>query len=616
VAQPGNNSPGFELYYSQVYNRWAFNQYSADTASATPVRVMQASAGGVTAGQWTHLVGTYSSTDDDLALYVDGTLAGTVPYTTPWDARRGLQIGASSYDGAPSAFFPGTIDDVRVYDKPLSATEVANLHGQQAIGSGRPARAIFPLDEDPADADGNPTTTLTGHAEVNPLTLEGGASLGADGVQDGALSLDGTDDYATTSPHLNNQRGYTITAWAKLSGTTPPDHAAIVAGQEGQTKPGVELYYSSTYGWSFDNYTSDDANGTVVRSAQGDTSHVVPGEWTQLTGTYDPVADQLQLYVNGAPVGAPTSFSHPFYAGGPFQVGAGFGSGVVKNFFGGEIDDVRLYDRTLTAPEVAALYTVRAAVAGHWKLDTAGGSPVTSADEAGLHPLTLGSGASIDTSGNSSEVGPGGLLLDGTANGYASTAQSPINTGSSFTASAWVALSARPQKTVTVMSMAGSQNNGFSVRYVPDATDPADLGSWQLVMAGADSTSATVATADAFQYDDVGFMTSLVVVYDAFAGEMRLYVNGNLSRTLCADDDDDGVPNDPACTEKVSWNDQVQPFEAKGGLQIGRERTATGAWGDYMSGAVDDVWLLQGVASDEQVAQLADGADVTTSEGP
>jgi hypothetical protein len=35
-----------------------------------------------------------------------------------------------------------------------------------------------------------------------------------------------------------------------------------------------------------------------------------------------------------------------------------------------------------------------------------------------------------------------------------------------------------------------------------------------------------------------------------------------------------------------------------------------------MSGAVDDVWLLQGVASDEQVAQLADGADVTTSEGP
>ena len=106
TAQPGNNSPGFELYYSQVYDRWAFNQYSADTASANPVRVMQATAGGVTPDEWVYLVGLYNSATDELGLYVDGTLEGTVPYSTPWDARRGLIVGATSHDARQPISFP------------------------------------------------------------------------------------------------------------------------------------------------------------------------------------------------------------------------------------------------------------------------------------------------------------------------------------------------------------------------------------------------------------------------------------------------------------------------------------------------------------------------------
>ena len=63
ASQRGNNAPGFELYYSKGYDRWVFNQYSADTTSATPVRAMQAAAGGAKAGEWTHLVGVYAAGD-------------------------------------------------------------------------------------------------------------------------------------------------------------------------------------------------------------------------------------------------------------------------------------------------------------------------------------------------------------------------------------------------------------------------------------------------------------------------------------------------------------------------------------------------------------------------
>ncbi|BFO21797.1 hypothetical protein SHKM778_81850 [Streptomyces sp. KM77-8] len=83
AAQPGNHSPGFELYYSKSLDRWVFNQYSSDSAGAPIVRAMAEQPGGVTAGTWTHLVGSYSTSDDALQLYVDGKLVGQTVYRTP-----------------------------------------------------------------------------------------------------------------------------------------------------------------------------------------------------------------------------------------------------------------------------------------------------------------------------------------------------------------------------------------------------------------------------------------------------------------------------------------------------------------------------------------------------
>ncbi|WP_406478105.1 LamG-like jellyroll fold domain-containing protein [Streptomyces sp. NBC_01615] len=618
ATQPGNNSPGFELYYSKTYERWAFNQYSADTASAAPVRVMQAATGGVQAGQWVHLAGTYSSTYDELKLYVNGALAGTVAYDSPWDARRGLQIGAGSYGGVPGSFFPGSIDDVRLFDKPLAQGEVADLYNKHdSIGAGRPARAVFTLDDAATDAAGEAVTEVTGGADVNPAVFKGGAKPGTTGRDGKALSLDGVDDYATTTPHVNNLRSFSVTAWAKLP-KTKPTHAAIIATQTGTVKPGFELYYSPTYGWSFNQYSEDSANGTPVRAAQGDPDKAPGGTWTQVVGSYDAITDDLRLYVQGKWVDT-VKFDAPFYGGESLQIGAGNYSGTPGSFFQGQISDVQVYDRALSAPEIADMFDSQVSVEGRWKLDAASGS--TSADDLvredhTAHPLTLGSGASIDATGSNSMVGAGGLLLKGTSASYASTSTSPIDTSASFTASAWVTAPSRPAKTVTVMSMAGANANGFVVRYVPDATDPANAGRWQLEMADADTLTTAKSTAEHTNFQNNLSWNHLAVVYDAFAGQLRLYVDGALQTTLCADDDDDGSPNDPACTEAVSWNSSVLPFAATKGLQLGRAKTGTTSWGEYWSGAIDDAWVFQGAASDIQIGQLASGEDIGTSPGP
>ncbi|MPY57781.1 LamG domain-containing protein [Streptomyces spongiae] len=620
AAQPGNNAPGFELYYSKTYDRWAFNQYSADTATATPVRAMQSAAGGVQAGQWVHLVGTYGAGSDLLSLYVNGTLAGTATYSTPWDARRGLQIGAGSYSGAPGSFFPGTIDDVRIYEKPLSATEVSNLYSSGNIGNGRPARAVFPLDDPATDADGNATAQVTGRADVNPAVLHGGAKLGQPGRAGTALSLDGVDDYAATAgPHLNNQQSFSVAAWAKLS-KTKPTHGAVIAAQEGSVMPGFELYYSATYGWTFNQYSEDTTSGTPIRATQGDPALAPGGEWTYVVGSYDAVTDDLRLYVQGQWVDT-NKVTAPFYAGGPVMIGASRFSGTPSSFFPGQISDVQLYDRALSAPEIAAMFDSQATVEGRWKLDTSSGSPATSPDDLVREdhtalPLTLGSGAAVDDTSFTNMVGTGDLTLNGTSTGYAATSASPVDTSKSFTVSAWVTAPSRPTKAVTVLSMAGTNTNGFAVRYVPDATDPANAGRWQLVMANEDSGTATTATAEHSNFQNNTDWNHILVVYDAFAGRMTLYVDGQPQVRPCADSDDDGTPDDPTCTEQVSWNTSVLPFAATKGLQLGRLKTGTSSWGEYWSGAIDDVWVLQGAATDSQIDALSGGADLDTTAGP
>jgi hypothetical protein len=616
AAQPGNYAPGFELYYSQSYDRWVFNQYSSDSASATPVRAMSAAAGGVSPGQWYHLVGSYDAVNDVMALYVNGALMGTTAYSTPWDARRGLQIGAGNYSGSPGSFFPGTIDDVRVYDKALVTTDVTHLYDGEPLGVGRPARAVFPLDEPATQADGTATGEVHGRADTEPAVLHGGVTAGAAGAQDGALTFDGTTGYAATrSSHVNNTHSFSVVGWAKLS--SKPTHAAVIVTQIGTYRPGFELYYSATFGWSFDAYSADSDSATIVRAAQGDTTHSPAGVWTHVLGSYDANTDDMRLYVNGAWV-ATTTFAAPFYGGGGTQIGAGSYDGAADSFFPGQIDDVQMYDRALSAPEAAAMYHNQLQVEGRWRLDSASGqvSPDAVPTAADQHPLTLGTGAQIDATGANSMVGTGSLVLNGTSSGYASTSTSPIHTNNSFTVGAWVSTPARPTKPVTVMSMAGTNANGFAVRYVPDAGDPANAGSWQLQMANSDSTTATASTASDTSFQNNGAWDHITVVYDLMAGQMRLYVNGQVQQTLCDDSDDDGMPDDPSCTESVSWNSAVLPFDAAKGLQLGRIKTGTSTWGEYWPGVIDDVWAFGGVASDTQIAALASGVDLDTTAGP
>jgi hypothetical protein len=97
----------------------------ADSTSVTPAT---RGAGGsalfgtskLKANEWAHLAGTYDGAT--MRLYVNGVQVssraqtGQIPIST-----SALQIGGDSVYGQ---YFPGTIDEVRVYQRALSASEI------------------------------------------------------------------------------------------------------------------------------------------------------------------------------------------------------------------------------------------------------------------------------------------------------------------------------------------------------------------------------------------------------------------------------------------------------------------------------------------------------------
>ncbi|MBU0664416.1 MAG: CxxxxCH/CxxCH domain-containing protein [Proteobacteria bacterium] len=108
-------------------------------------------------GVWHHVVGVTDDIAKTLTLYVDGQQVVQGPYTGTLmnPAGPSFHIGNSNPGGDWDFRMKGNVDDVRIYNRALSATEVATLHGKkkQYVDSGLTAGSdycyrVYPLKTD------------------------------------------------------------------------------------------------------------------------------------------------------------------------------------------------------------------------------------------------------------------------------------------------------------------------------------------------------------------------------------------------------------------------------------------------------------------------------------
>ena len=181
-------------------------------------------------------------------------------------------------------------------------------------------------------------------------TQDGTLTNGATRVNDGGLaySFDGVNDYISTSAVITAAAPFTIAAWAKPSNLTAI-HGVAGAANAGLTNGWSLRLRGDLAGdpWQFTGFGVGDLNS----SASGTTNwqHVA----VTLSGT------TATIYVNGVSSGG-TTMSVSATTSAMF-VGARNQAGTPNLFFGGCIDDVLVYQRALTATEIANLASARGA---------------------------------------------------------------------------------------------------------------------------------------------------------------------------------------------------------------------------------------------------------------
>lgn len=125
ASQDGTSVSGFFLQYSGQDNTWAMALLGSDSSAAATARATSQFAPRV--GDWTHLVGVRDTAAGQLRLYVNGRLAGTAPCSAAWNAAGNFVLGRGRFNAAPTDYFPGGIDQVRVWSRALSDADVRAL---------------------------------------------------------------------------------------------------------------------------------------------------------------------------------------------------------------------------------------------------------------------------------------------------------------------------------------------------------------------------------------------------------------------------------------------------------------------------------------------------------
>jgi concanavalin A-like lectin/glucanase superfamily protein len=512
-------------------------------------------------GSWVHLAGVYDRPTGTLVLYVNGTRKGDGRLSEPWHATGGLQIGRGrDAAGNPAGYFPGVVDDVRLYSGALDDGRISNLYGSYPAEQGEvtlptAGAGRWRFDENTgtvaADSSGNGRSA----------TLLGGAGW-VPGRSGHAGMFDGVDDYAQTAmPVLDTTRDFSLSAWAYLGNNSSQGDNLVVLGQDGQAVSGFYLYFDrASRRWALAMPTSDAANPALAGVLSSEPAQA--GRWTQLGLVYRADLDQLRFYVNGrlaaARTGVPT---WPSPASGPLTIGRGRWNGANRFFFQGAIDDVRAFGEALTDAEMGMVYDdTRPVEVGNWRFD-----------DNTLRDWSSRNNPTTATGQVSYVDGPAGRALSLNGSAAATTQSWGVPTQGSFTVSAWARLASK-STVQTVVAQDGTRMSGFVLQYRP-TLDRWVFGAWT-----GDRDDAELVLASAGAPAVAGEWTRLTGVYDHVAGELRLYVNGQLAGS----------------------QDGVTLWPATGGLTIGRG-LQNGAPAQFFTGAVDEVRTQLGIVPDSEI---------------
>ncbi|HAA15687.1 MAG TPA: hypothetical protein DCE41_29860 [Cytophagales bacterium] len=459
-------------------------------------------------GNWHHIAATFG--DGTVIMYVDGVAESTTnSLSGSMNANADQEVWIGARNDKNDRYFDGTVDEVYIYDQPISPTEVSNLAGvaQNSVGCSESGELVgyYALEEDTE----NPTLTVDSVNLSQSAVLENGPTSTIGVLGDG-LSFDGTDDrvllYDSTWS-LGSNDAFSYSLWLKP--------ASDSRGRE-------YVMFRETDGFSLVIELLDALPRVVLGGLDNPGAYAAStslsiDEWNHLAVTY--INGALRIYINGVLSGSYSGLT------GSINFGSGFSwVGMRSSFptsrqYQGDIDEIRIFNFALSASEVSDEVSRVGEIPSDciegadpvsvWKFDDCVSG--TAVDSLGTN------GGTITGATRASGYLNAGMSFDG-ANDYIDVgSDASLELSTSLTITAWVNTSQNSRATLLFKNRDGS-NFAYSVGI--------DFGVPYLALGGGVSNSGPFSAATTI---NDGTWHHLAFRFDE--GTADVFVDGVLSST-------------------------------------------------------------------------------------
>jgi gliding motility-associated-like protein len=314
--------------------------------------------------QWHHIVFNFEDPGNNIAgIFIDG-ISREIEYVTTEGPTNYSQfenpftIGATNDRSTIKRFYKGCIDDFRIYKSPLTEKEIKTLYhagGWPFTNVG--LVAYYPFNGNAKDESGNGNDGIVY-----------GATLTEDrcGNVNSAYSFNGKDNYINCGKEINTSiRSLTVSFWFKFS----------VSGNMAFVNN-----FNARYGeWGFQSCFTE-TTGLESRVGAGANNHILAilsniflndNMWHMFTSVYSKESKRLALYLDNEFVsydnyyGSSSGFTeddslmHNYSNDWIIGAYSEYFSDIINNgpwFYNGDMDDIRIYNRSLSQEEISALF--------------------------------------------------------------------------------------------------------------------------------------------------------------------------------------------------------------------------------------------------------------------
>ncbi|MBK6795214.1 MAG: LamG domain-containing protein [Acidobacteria bacterium] len=293
----------------------------------------------ISTNQWYHFSLTYDG--QTLRYYRNGTLAGSRSINQVLRSNvSDLLIGASlNNSGQAGDYWNGWLDEIQIYDKALSDSEITKLANQSSdppLPTSDDLVMVLKFNGNSQDSSGN----------QNNAQIFGSYSYSTHANFDSAVDLNNNSYLVVNNSNsLNSTSQISFGGYVKLNQTNNSRWESVMMKTS-------NIYRSDGYGMYLE--VGPSLCAFISNYDRKVCTNIVQGTWTHVFATYD--GTQLKIYKDGLFQAAISIYSQVVVNSAPLYIGSASGlSGTAGDLWNGSLDEIYIYNRALGDQQVADL---------------------------------------------------------------------------------------------------------------------------------------------------------------------------------------------------------------------------------------------------------------------